>query len=61
MRKKISKFTNLKIMRFLMSRFEENNELEKLKKENKRLRTSNIILTIYAILSLIVMAYNYWF
>jgi predicted nucleic acid-binding Zn ribbon protein len=44
-----------------MSGFEENSEIEKLKKENKRLRTSNIILTIYVILSLIVMIYNYWF
>lgn len=33
---------------------------EKLKKENKKLRTINTILTIYVVLSLFIMAYNYF-
>jgi len=33
-------------------------ELKKLKKENKKLKTTNIVLTIYVIASLIIMLYN---
>lgn len=32
--------------------------LKKLKKENKKLKTTNIVLTIYVIASLIIMLYN---
>lgn len=33
--------------------------LEKLKKENKKLKTTNIILVVYVILSLVIITYNY--
>ena len=32
--------------------------LEKLKKENKRLKTTNLILMIYVIVSAVIMIYN---
>jgi hypothetical protein len=37
---------------------ETKNELEKLKKENKKLKTRNLILTIYVAASLLIMIYN---
>jgi len=33
-------------------------ELEKLKKENKKLKTRNLILTIYVAASIFIMIYN---
>jgi len=33
-------------------------ELEKLKKENKKLKTTNIVLTIYVVASIVIMLYN---
>ena len=33
-------------------------ELENLKKENKKLKTTNIILAVYVIASLVIMLYN---
>ena len=35
-------------------------DFEKLKKENKKLKTTNLVLTIYVCLSLFIMAYNYY-
>ena len=37
---------------------ETQDELEKLKKENKKLKTTNIILAVYVIASLVIMIYN---
>lgn len=34
--------------------------LEKLQKENKRLKTTNTVLVFYLIISLIIMGYNYF-
>jgi len=39
---------------------ETHNEVEKLKKENKELKTTNIILITYVIASLVIMLYNKW-
>jgi len=36
----------------------KNEEYQKLAKENKRLKTTNRVLLIYVILSLIIMVYN---
>ena len=33
-------------------------ELEKLKKENKKLKTTNVVLAIYVIASVVIMLYN---
>ncbi len=33
-------------------------EIKKLRKENKRLKFTNIILTIYVVLSLVIVLYN---
>ena len=33
--------------------------LEKLKKENRKLKTTNVILIVYVVLSLVIMSYNY--
>ena len=37
-----------------------NQEIENLKKQNKKLKQSNIILTIYVVLSAIIMLYNHF-
>ena len=34
--------------------------IEKLEKENKRLKTINKILTVYVVFSLLIMCYNYF-
>lgn len=35
-------------------------QLKKLEKENKRLKTTNLILLAYVIMSVIIMLYNYF-